>query len=85
MAGIILRSALKDGEKFTGRVVDVTETMVIFETKDGKKVKLPLPEDVRNEINDSHNHLLDDGDIITITRKGDDFEIEELDEWPKEK
>jgi hypothetical protein len=84
MAGIILKPSLKSGESFTGKVDDVTETTCIFVLENGKKVKIPFSPEVLESINEDHNSVMG-GNIITITRNGEEFEIEEHDEWPKAK
>lgn len=77
MAGIKVRKPLAVNESITGTVVEVTETCVILEQDDNKKIKLPLAETVLDEINENHNGLFG-GDKIKITRgENDEYEIEE--------
>lgn len=89
MAGIKIKPALKSGEKFTGQVVEVMDSdgetaNVIFETKDKKRIKMPFPTDVADTINEDHNGMFG-GDIITVSRNGEEYDIEERDAWPEEK
>jgi hypothetical protein len=77
MAGIKVRKPLAVKESITGTVQEVTETCVILEIEGNSKTKLPLPEEVLDEINDKHNSFFG-GDKIKITRgENDEYEIEE--------
>ncbi len=82
MSGIRMKNALKPGESFTGLVSEVTETSVVFEMQEGSRIKIPFPENVLEEINDDHNSVFG-GDIITVSREGEEYVITEHEEWPK--
>lgn len=79
MGGIIIKKPLKNGESITGKVCDVFEETVALELADGKKVKLPLPKEVLETINNDHNGMFE-GDTIKISLKDEEYEIEEVEE-----
>ena len=79
---MIVKNPLKDKESFIGRVSDVLETSVVLEDANEKKYKLLLPKEVLEAINDDHNGMFG-GDIIKITNNAGEYEIEELEEFPK--
>lgn len=82
MAGIIVKKPLADKETVIGKVVEVLETSVILEYSDGKKGKHIFPAEVLETINEDHNGFFG-GDIIKITLNAGEYEIEEIEEFPK--
>lgn len=76
-----IKSKLKDGEMIIGELVDVNEKSVVLADKNGNETKLTVPENVAESIYDDFNS----GDIVKITAKGDDHEIEGLDGFPNDK
>lgn len=79
MAGIKIKNKLKAGEKITGQVSEVFEKSVVFILKNDSKVKLPVPEEVSEVINENY-----DDEIITLSVDSEgEYEIEEHEDWPK--
>lgn len=60
---------MTDKQKIKGEVLDVSGRKVTLQVKDETHI-ISVPEDVADTINDH------DGEEITITRNGDEYEIE---------
>ena len=78
---MIIKSKMKSGNKVTGQVVQIFEGSVVLEGKDEKRIKIPVPKEVTEQIDSDY-----DGEIITLSINDDgDYSIEHHDDFPDEK
>ncbi len=80
MGKLKIKDKLSKGESITGKVENVSDTKVTFEMKDESLLKVSLPEEICEILDEDY-----DGNIVTVTNSGGEFEIEDHEEWPEEK
>lgn len=72
-----IKSKMKDGETLTGEIDSLENNQLVLKDANGSEIQLRVDDNLQAALEEQSY-----GDIVKITCEGDEFTVEELDEFP---